>query len=59
MPAKTGCRGPEGVRMNFNQPAELRRQGFRISLYTFSTELVEFVTINVVIFVIKNKITKT
>ena len=27
MPAKTGCRGPEGVRMNFNQPAELRRQG--------------------------------
>lgn len=37
----------------------MKRKEFRISLYTFSTELVEFVTINVVIFVIKNKITKT
>lgn len=37
----------------------MRRKESRISLYTFSTELVEFVTINVVIFVIKNKTTKT
>lgn len=27
MPAKTRCRVPEGVGMNFNQPAELGRQG--------------------------------
>lgn len=37
----------------------MRRKELRISLYTFSTELVKFVTINVVIFIIKNKITKT
>lgn len=36
----------------------MRRKELRISLYTFSTELVEFVTINVVFFVFKKKLLK-